>query len=281
MRQPLGQHFLREPKVVEAILEAAELKKTDRALEIGPGKAILTEPLASRVSHLTAIELDRELAAALKKRFQESTKIEIVQQDFLKANLAELFPAVNGPIKVLGNLPYSITAPIFEKLLAWPGWETGVFLVQREVAERLGADHGSKAFGILSLAVQVFADVETMMIVPPSAFAPPPKVHSAVIRIKRRKESTLPAEDLLGFFDFARAAFAHRRKTVVNSLEMATEIPKKQLSEWLQSQQLNPSLRAEAIALTDYVRIARPWAIFRRETELTLRAPTSTISKLF
>jgi 16S rRNA (adenine1518-N6/adenine1519-N6)-dimethyltransferase len=283
MRQPLGQHFLRDPRVVEAILTAAELKKSETALEIGPGKAILTEPLAARVARLVAIELDRELAANLQKRFRTQTTIEIIQADFLKTNLAELFPAPSLPpkIKVLGNIPYAITAPIFEKLLAWPGWETGVFLIQREVADRLRAVEGSKAFGLLTLAVQLFAQVELILDVAPEAFSPPPEVHSSVIRLRRKVLAGLPPEDTPAFFDFARAAFRHRRKTVVNSVAMATEIPKKQLSQWLQSQQLNPALRAEAISLSDYVRIARPWAIYRREIELTGRPSTSTISEHF
>ena len=220
MRQPLGQHFLRDAEVVQSILTAAELKKSDTALEIGPGKAVLTEPLAARVDKLVAIELDRELAANLKKRFETQKKITIIQADFLKANLEELFPVLlssspavvsgapitspgnDGKIKVLGNIPYSITAPIFEKLLAWPGWDTGVFLIQREVADRLRAAAGSKAFGILTLAVQLFADVELIRPVPPEAFAPPPDVHSSVIRLRRKKRSGTACRRYPGFLRF-------------------------------------------------------------------------------
>ena len=267
---------------MQAILTAAELKKSETALEIGPGKAVLTEPLAARVKRLIAVELDRELAANLKKRFQTQAKVEILQADFLKTNLSELFPAaLSEKIKVLGNIPYSITAPIFEKLLAWPGWDTGVFLIQREVADRMRAHEGSKAFGILTLAIQLFAEVELIAGVPPEAFAPPPEVHSSVIRLRRKAQAGLPPEDIPAFFDFARAAFGHRRKTIVNSLSMATALPKNELSKWLQSQQLNPALRAEAIPLADFVRIARPWAIYRREMQLTLDAPTSTITQHF
>jgi len=282
MRQPLGQHFLRDPQVVQAILEAAELKKTDVALEIGPGKAILTEPLAARVAKLVAVELDRTLAQKLVARFATMPYIQIVSRDFLKLDLPPLFPeAAQAPIKVLGNLPYAITAPIFEKLLTWPGWDTGVFLVHREVVDRLRAVEGSRAFGLLSLAVQLFAEVEAIRQVPPSAFAPAPEVHSTVIRMRRKQTALLPPEDIPAFFDFARAAFGHRRKTVGNSLALATQFPKKQLQEWLVSQQLNFDLRAEAIGLEDYVRIARPWGIFRREMELTGDTPTSTITKPF
>jgi len=282
MRHPLGQHFLRDPQVVQAILAAADLKKSDTALEIGPGKAILTEPLAARVARLVAIELDAALAQALVRRFATMPHIAILRQDFLKADLAALFPdAGRTPVKVLGNIPYAITAPIFEKLLAWPGWETGVFLIQREVAARIGAQEGSRAFGILTLAVQLFADVETVLGVPPAAFAPPPDVHSAVLRLRRKKTAALPVADIPAFFDFARAAFSHRRKTLANSLAFATEIPKKQLHEWLESQHLNPAARAETIALADYARIAHPWAIFRREMDLTGGTPTSTITGHF
>jgi 16S rRNA (adenine1518-N6/adenine1519-N6)-dimethyltransferase len=270
-RPKLGQHFLRDPLVVRTILEAAELRPTDHALEIGPGKGILTEPLLARVAKLTAVELDRALAPRLQDRFGKNPAWKLVQEDFLKIHLSELFPeaSVDQPIKILGNLPYAITSPIFEKILAWPGWNTGVFLIQREVGERMRSAPGSRTFGILSLAVQLFADVEMIRSVPPGAFQPPPRVVSIILRLRRKRERLLPDSDIPAFFDLAHAAFAHRRKTLANSLALHTHAPKANVETWLATQNVQGSLRAESLSLQDYAHLANPWAIFRREMNLT------------
>ena len=298
-RPVLGQHFLRDPKVVETILQAAELKPTDTALEIGPGKGVLTEPLISRVKNLVAVELDRDLAPKLQERFGNQPHVKIVQEDFLKTDLDQLFseasppaplpvgegskrlpfpppPGEGGPpkavgeaIKILGNLPYSITSPIFEKILAWPRWRTGVFLIQREVGERIRSAPGSKVFGVLSLAVQLFAETEMIMLVKPGAFVPPPEVMSMVIRLRRRAALPIPETDVPAFFDLAHAAFSHRRKTLVNTLSLFADVPKKKVDAWLVSQRVAPSARAESLGLEEYARLAHPWAIFRREIDLT------------
>lgn len=261
-----SQHFLRDNSVVLAILTAAELTKEHTALEIGPGKGVLTFPLADRVRSLTAVELDKTLAIKLAERFQPRRHVRIVQSDFLLADLSQLFPeaSTKHPIRVLGNLPYAVTSPIFEKLLAWPGWDIGVFMVQKEVADRAKSGPGSRAFGILSLAIQLFADVEGVCDVPPEAFAPPPNVMSAVIRLRRKQSAALPAEAVSDFFDLAHAAFAHRRKTLANSLAMHSGKEKKWVERWLQKEGVEPLARAESLGLADYVRLASSWAIFRR-----------------
>src|SRR5689334_16620685 len=125
-RPRFSQHFLRDPRVIETILQAAELTPDDPALEIGPGKGVLTEPLIERVKSLTVVEIDRELAAKLEARFGSRSEWRLVQDDFLKTDLSALFPeaSLEHPIRVLGNLPYAVTSPIFEKLLAWPASTT-------------------------------------------------------------------------------------------------------------------------------------------------------------
>jgi len=279
MRQPLGQHFLHDSKVAKTIIASAELKPTDTALEIGPGKGVLTETLAGRVRRLVAIELDQALAEKLKTRFSSQSSLEVVRLDFLKADLDALFPAADRPIKALGNLPYSITSPIFEKLMAWPGWEAGVFLIQREVAERIAAHPGSRAYGILTLAVQLFAAVETILQVPPGAFAPPPKVFSTVIRLRRKKTSELAPEVTDDFFDLVHGAFAHRRKTIANSLAFFSGIERAKIGAWLNRHKISPAARAETVPLEEYLQLAAPWSIFRRETKLTTDPATSTIPR--
>jgi 16S rRNA (adenine1518-N6/adenine1519-N6)-dimethyltransferase len=265
VRQRLGQHFLRDSSVVSAILAAAELQPYETALEIGPGKGVLTGPLSSRVERLVAVELDDALAGKLRSTLNPS-RVDIIHADFLKVDLDSLFPVSSHPIKVLGNLPYSITAPIFEKLLAWPGWQTGVFLIQKEVAERMQSAPGSKSFGILTLAVQLYAKVEKIMLVKPGAFSPPPEVTSAVIRLHRHAALLIAPEHVAAYFDLAHAAFAHRRKTLANSLAMFTKNPRKEIEIWLLRQGISPGVRAEMLSAQEYVRLAEPWSIYRRRT---------------
>src|SRR5882724_8536540 len=240
MRQRLGQHFLNDLDVVSTILAAAELSATDTALEIGAGKGVLTNGLAARVKRLVAIELDDTLAQGLKNRYKQKNSLEIVHSDFLKVDLDSLFTPVERPLKILGNLPYSITSPIFEKIMPWTAWDTGVFLIQREVAARIAAHPGSRDYGILTLAVQLFAEAEIILEVRPEAFLPPPNVSSSVIRL-RRKAHPLVAQALIpDFFDLVHGAFAHRRKTIANSLAFHTKIPRPEVEKWLTANGLRP-----------------------------------------
>jgi len=277
MRQRLGQHFLKDPHVVKTIVAAAELKPTDVALEIGPGRGVLTEALAPRVSQLIAVELDAELVRRLSGR--KFATMKLVNEDILKTNLDDHFSSAVRPIKVLGNLPYAITSPIFEKILAWPGWNTGVFLVQKEVAERIQALPGSRAFGILTLAVQLYAEAEILLRVGPEAFLPPPRVDSAVLRLRRRTSLPLTQEEIPAYFDLAHAAFAHRRKTLANSLAFFVETPRAAVEKWLTVQGIAPGARAEELGPQDYQRLAEPWSIFRREINLTASEATSRIPR--
>jgi len=264
-RPPLGQHFLRDMHLVETIVHSAELGPEDIALEIGPGRGILTEALAAKAGSVTAVELDRQLASRLQARWKDQGKVRIIHDDFLKTDLDSLWPgALRSPVKIFGNLPYSITSPIFEKILPWDKWRTGVFLVQREVGDRMRSAPGARTYGILSLAVQLFADVEMIAKVKPGAFNPPPKVMSMVVRIIRRKP-VLPPEHIPYFFDLVHAAFAHRRKTLANSLAFFSDRPRKDVEKWLASQGVSGLRRAESFSLEEFVRLSCPWAFFRRE----------------
>ena len=271
MRPRLGQHFLRDPKVVQTILASGELSPEDRVLEIGPGKGVLTEPLSERVQHLVAIELDNNLADKLKTKFSGKNNVTILQADFLKVNLEDVIRQTSGDpsVKVLGNLPYSITSPIFEKLMPWTFWETGVFLIQREVAARITARPGSRDYGILSLAVQLFAEAEIILHVKPGAFIPPPKVSSAVIRLRRKAQPLVSNPEIPDFFDLVHGAFAHRRKTIANSLAYHTHIARSEVEKWLRTHGVDDHVRAENIFPHHYAKLAGAWSIFRRETNLT------------
>jgi 16S rRNA (adenine1518-N6/adenine1519-N6)-dimethyltransferase len=279
MRQRLGQHFLQDVGVVQTIVAAAELSGNETVLEIGPGQGALTQALLDRARTVVAVELDERLAQGLRTRWGQHPRFQLHLGDILKQEWDVLVPAAARPVKVLGNLPYAITSPIFEKLMPWTGWESGVFLIQREVADRIVSPPGSRAFGILSLAIQLFATAERMMTVPPDAFSPPPEVTSSVIRLRRKIETGLAPEQVEAFFDLAHGAFAHRRKTIANSLALHAETDKNRVAAWLKKNGVAAESRAETLGLDEYRRLASPWAIFRRETKLTSSPATSTIPR--
>jgi 16S rRNA (adenine1518-N6/adenine1519-N6)-dimethyltransferase len=184
-------------------------------VEIGPGRGALTAHLLERADSVVAVEIDPILVQYLRTKFRGADRLELVEGDILKVDLARWGPAV-----VVGNLPYYITSPIVGKVLALgPALTRAVFLVQKEVAERLTAAPGSRDYGYLTVATQFFAQVEYLFTVPPAAFQPAPKVDSAVVRLAPRRE--LPAADPAAFLRFVSLAFQHKRKTLRNNLSEA------------------------------------------------------------
>lgn len=210
MSQKFGQHFLVRDTILEPLAAACGEKLT-RTIEIGPGRGTLTRHLLSRTAELHAIEIDSALAARLRIQFAAEPKVHIHEADVLDIDLSQWGEAV-----VTGNLPYYITSPIVKKFLALDaGFETAVFLVQWEVAERLAAAPGTRAFGYLSVAAQLVCEVELLRKVPPEAFVPPPKVDSGAVRLRRKKDLPPDLDDLLVF---AGRCFTHKRKTLRNNL---------------------------------------------------------------
>lgn len=210
MSQKLGQHFLVRDTILEP-LAAACGDDLARAIEIGPGRGTLTRHLLPRTAELHAIELDGKLAARLRTKFAGEPKLHVHEADVLSTDLSQWGEAV-----VTGNLPYYITSPIIKQFLALDErFETAVFLVQWEVAERLVALPGTRAFGYLSVAAQLVCDVELLRKVPPEAFVPPPKVDSGSVRFRRKKTQPRNLDELLLF---AGRCFTHKRKTLRNNL---------------------------------------------------------------
>jgi len=208
----LGQHFLVRDSILERLAVAACGDHAARAIEIGPGRGALTRHLLPRTDELHAIELDSSLAQYLKSKFAAESKLHVHHADVLAADLAQWGPAV-----IAGNLPYYITSPIIEKFLSLDArFPLAVFLIQREVADRLLAQPGTRAYGYLTVATRLICDVQLVSLVPASAFVPPPKVDSAAVRFIRRSESPPPLlPDLLAFVG---RCFAQKRKTVRNNL---------------------------------------------------------------
>jgi len=237
-RQRLCQHFLVRGSILERIAAAACPRRAPLAIEIGPGKGALTERLLARADRVVAIELDEALAALLRARFPDP-RLEVVASDVLDVDLNQWGPAVAA-----GNLPYYISTAILARALA-PGsvLERGVFLVQKEVAARIVAGPGSRAYGYLSVEMQLYADVRTLFEVRPGAFHPPPKVDSALIEFTlRSRVAELGIDSPVEFLKFARLCCHHKRKTIRNNLAGAygTEAT----SDWPES-----PLRAEQLTL--------------------------------
>lgn len=247
MRQRLGQNFLINAGVADHIVSAAELSAQDTVLEIGPGKGVLTERIAPRAKTLIAVELDPVLASFLSSRFANSGNVRVLRADFLDYPV-ETLPA---PFKAIANLPYYVSTAILEKLLPSPGWTLAVVMVQKEVGERIKAAHSTKEYGYFSIFCQYFARVSTVAAVHPGSFFPPPKVDSIVLKF----ENLRPPPPENGFFSFIKHAFQQRRKTVLNSLSSALDIPKPTVLTTLEASGIAPDLRPENLTFEDYLRL--------------------------
>jgi 16S rRNA (adenine1518-N6/adenine1519-N6)-dimethyltransferase len=258
-RKQFGQHWLRDETILDEIIAAAELKTSDRILEIGPGTGNLTTRLLSEVDALVSVEIDRDLCKKLVKDFGDYDNFLLAQGDFLKLNLVELlqdFSEFQNPNKVVANIPYNITAPIIEKLIgkisnpAPQQYESIVLLVQKEVGDRLVAIPGTKAFGALSIRVQYLANCELICDVPAKAFYPPPKVDSVVIKLHPRLIEH-PANNPRQLETLIKLGFASRRKMLRNNLK--SEIDLENLNQLLEKLNLNPQCRAEDLSLENWI----------------------------
>ncbi len=210
MGSRLGQHFLIRDSVLEKIARAACPSEQPLVVEIGPGKGALTRHLLEHAGRVIAIEVDPYLVHYLRQKFRDQPKLTIVESDVLKTDLAQWGPAV-----IAGNLPYYITSPILERVFS-SAWTRGVFLVQKEVAERLSTGPGSRDYGYLSVVAQLRAAVELLFSVPPQAFSPPPKVDSAVVRLTPRSEPLVTETE--EFLKFVALCFHSKRKNLRNNL---------------------------------------------------------------
>jgi len=217
-KKHLGQHFLIDQNIAKKIVESLTFKKEDKisCIEIGPGKGVLTQYLLQKKEYnLTAIEYDYEAVDYLKYNIP-SIKNHIVQIDFLKYDIAQNFA---HPIVMIGNLPYNISAPIFFKIIDNKDIvEQAVFMIQKEVAERIASKHGTKKYGILSVLLQSYFDIEYLFTVNENVFDPPPKIKSAVIRLTRKKENYEIA-DYKEFKKLVKQIFGQRRKMIRNTLK--------------------------------------------------------------
>lgn len=261
-RKRFGQHWLRSEKALHQILEAAALSRRDRVLEIGPGTGILTRWLVSLADTVIAVEVDWDLCKKLTRQFAKVDHFLLLQGDILDLDLTDALatlPNFQHPNKVVANIPYYITGSILEKLLGSfvaPNprpFESIVLLLQRQVADRLYAQPSSKAFGALSVRVQYLANCELICPVPASAFYPPPKVESAIVRLQPRLIS--PAAANPHFLDrLVRLGFASKRKMLRNNLPSVIE--RDRLIALLETLSINPQARAEDLSVSQWVTLS-------------------------
>jgi len=249
-KKALGQHFLVDENLLGVIGRFAELSPDDAVVEVGPGLGVLTRHLAQRTRWVHAIELDRSLEEPLRDALGALTNVQLVFADALRIDLASLDPL---PSKLVANLPYSIATPlVIESLEHAPAIERWCVMVQREVADRFFASPGSKAYGAVSVLVQLQARRTGFRRVPPTAFRPRPRVESALVAFVRA-----PGADLTNVREVVVAAFAHRRKTLANSLVLSARASRSEVEGALERIGKAKGSRAEALTPADFVALTR------------------------
>jgi 16S rRNA (adenine1518-N6/adenine1519-N6)-dimethyltransferase len=252
-RKPrLGQNFLVDPAASVAIADALGDVSQQSVIEIGPGAGAITEILARRAHRLIAVELDRKLATDLRAQFPA---IEILEADILAVNLSAL-RSDDEKLRVVGNLPYYITSPILLHLFQHSAAiDTAVVMMQREVADRVAAAPGSSDYGSLSATAQLYARIDRILTLPPSAFMPPPEVHSTVLRLTMRSRFAELGVQPESFLPFLRQSFAQKRKTLAKNLR-AAGFDAARIAQALERSRIAPTARAEEI---DLDRMAAFW----------------------
>ncbi len=234
----LGQNFITDRNVLNKIVEGAEIGPEDLVIEIGPGFGALTAELAQVSSRVVAIEIDSRLIPILQDTLKEYDNVEVVNRDILKTDIGAIIDECRdtgkftGRVRIAGNLPYYITTPIVMKILESESEVDSItVMMQKEVADRIAAVPGSKAYGAISVAVQYYCTVSKIASVARSCFIPPPHVDSAVLNLKRRKEKPAEVKDMKVFFGCIKAGFGHRRKTLLNSLSEAGGMEKERVKD--------------------------------------------------
>jgi 16S rRNA (adenine1518-N6/adenine1519-N6)-dimethyltransferase len=256
-RKRFGQHFL-EPAWVDKLVAAVAPDPNDTFLEIGPGRGALTRALAPRVAHLVAVEIDRDLAAALPSQLPGN--VDVITGDFLDVDLPALLRDHPAPIRVIGNLPYNVSSPILFRLLeaADEGrrFRDATVMLQKEVADRVAARAGTAGYGTLAVQVGLLADVERLLTLPPGAFRPPPKVTSAVVRLRFRP-AVADVGDTAAFERVVRGVFLQRRKTLLNALKPVADSFGRSAAQVLERAGVDPSRRPETLDVHEMARISR------------------------
>ena len=255
----LGQNFLIDQTVLDSAIDASGIDEGYGVIEVGPGIGTLTAELSKKAGKVVAIELDRSIAEYLKKAFVAYDNVEIVQGDALKIDLKEIIEEKMQGLKVvvIANLPYYITTPLIMKFLEDDlPLESITVLIQKEVAERIVADAGTKEYGAISVAVQYYSSPEIIRTVPPESFMPPPKVTSAIIKMDIKNHTKPEVSNEKRMFRVVKAAFGQRRKTLVNALSSGFDVPKEELTRIVTDVTGSEKIRGEQHDLRQFIQIS-------------------------
>lgn len=253
-RKRFGQHFLHDGRVLDGIVDALGDLSGRTVVEIGPGRGALTDRLAAKAGRVVAIELDRDLVQHLRTRYHDQPHVEIVEGDVLHTDLAAV---AGGPYVLAGNVPYYITTPIIFHALTLPRPDVAVYLVQKEVADRMAAPPGDKTYGALSVNLQAVVDVAFVRHVPPRAFNPPPAVDSAVVRVTSRDASVIEPALETRFRSFVLAAFGLRRKQLVRVVRTIASLDAVRAHEVVSACALSPEARPETLTPAEFATLVR------------------------
>jgi 16S rRNA (adenine1518-N6/adenine1519-N6)-dimethyltransferase len=249
----MGQNFLFDRGVVQKIVDAAEINHDSTVVEIGPGLGIMTEELLARAGRVTVVELDTDLANHLRRVFGERDNFQVVEADALKIEIGHLMPS-DKPYTLVANLPYSVASAITRHALedTHPPFRLTI-MVQKEVADRMVASPPDMS--ILGVATQFYAIARIAFVVPPDVFFPRPQVESAVVDLVPRPVRLLPEDQAAAFFRLVNAGFRQKRKQVANSISHELGLPKDQVQQTLNDAGIDPSRRAETIAVDEWLRL--------------------------
>jgi 16S rRNA (adenine1518-N6/adenine1519-N6)-dimethyltransferase len=256
-RKKLGQHFLIDRNILAKVIRAAEVQREDAVLEVGPGLGEMTLALAQKAARVIAVEIDSPLVERLRQKVSDIPNIKIILADILRVDFSSFFHQAGKPLKVVANLPYQISTPLlFRFIESRKLFSNLTLMLQREVVERMIARPGGKEYGALSVLIQMVSHPSVQFFIKPSAFFPPPKVESAVVRIAWRDDLMMKAEDEDWLRQVAKASFSHRRKTLANSLKHSgislPPLPEKRIEK----AGIDPGRRPETLTIQEFIRLA-------------------------
>ena len=255
MSKRLGQNFLTDKNIIDKIVDSLDPKDSDVVVEIGPGAGALTKALAERAGKIKSVEIDSKLLPLLNEVLMHHDNVEIINQDFMKTDLGKITNSMS--FKLIGNLPYYITTPIIMKVLEQgPIPQSMVFMIQKEVAQRLASKPGTKDYGAITVAVNYYCTVEYLFTVSKEVFIPKPKVDSAVIRLKPHDEPPVKVLDENIFFSLIKAGFGQRRKTLSNSLKQIGSLTPTDVKRALRDSEIDPARRAETLEIWEFGRLS-------------------------
>lgn len=260
IKKQLGQNFLVDENILNGIINSANITSSDNILEVGPGLGALSQFLAEKAKRVIAIELDSKVIPLLKKNLMEYKNFEVIEGDFLKEDIESLIGErfLEEPYKIVANLPYYITTPILFRILELKTKPVNtIVMVQREVADRIVAKPGGKDYGILSINIQMFADVNIEAIVSRNSFIPKPNVDSAILKLIWREKPLYEIGDKKIFVKVVKAAFSQRRKTLLNTItNIHPDMTKPLAEDLLNKCNINPQRRAETLDLEEFANLA-------------------------